>query len=174
MGAAVGTLERLKRMFGPRRDEPTIETVTYRGPDRRAGERLVSGTNAVILVVDDSKTIVSVLRKMLLQNNFTVLTAGDGAEAVEIACNRQPSLIFLDIVMPGMNGFSALRELRRREQTRDIPIIMMSGNEQATEEFYVQRIGADDFMKKPFSRAEVFARIERLLDKNRLLLPDSL
>ena len=63
-----------------------------------------------------------------------------------------------------MNGFEALRLMRRDPQTADIPVIMISGNEQATEEFYANRIGADDFMKKPFSRFEVFSRIERLLD----------
>jgi twitching motility two-component system response regulator PilH len=52
--------------------------------------------------------------------------------------------------------------------TREIPVIMISGNEQATEQFYVHRIGADDFMKKPFSRGEVFARIERLLDAHQV------
>jgi len=68
--------------------------------------------------------------------------------------------------LPGMNGFAALRLLRRDPITRDVPIIMISGNEQATEQFFGTRIGADDFMKKPFSRFEVFARIERLLDSN--------
>ncbi|MEO6104704.1 MAG: response regulator, partial [Pseudoxanthomonas sp.] len=58
----------------------------------------------------------------------------------------------------------ALRTLRRDPITKELPIIMISGNAQATEQFYVQRIGADDFMKKPFSRAEVFKRIEALLD----------
>ena len=76
-----------------------------------------------------------------------------------------PDLIFRDIVLPGMDGFAALRTLRREPATKPVPIIMISGNVQATEQFYVQRIGADDFMKKPFSRAEVFARIERLLDE---------
>jgi len=57
-----------------------------------------------------------------------------------------------------------LRALRRDPRTKGIPVVMISGNEQATEQFYVQRIGADDFMKKPFSRAEVFSRIEILLD----------
>ena len=77
---------------------------------------------------------------------------------------EKPELIFLDIVLPRMNGFSALRHLRRDPATRDIPVIMISGNEQATEQFFGSAIGADDFMKKPFSRSEVFARIERLLD----------
>ncbi|MPN41333.1 Phosphate regulon transcriptional regulatory protein PhoB [bioreactor metagenome] len=65
-----------------------------------------------------------------------------------------------------MNGFAALRAIRRDPMTRDIPVIMMSGNEQAMEQFFGTRIGADDFMKKPFSRYEIFFRIERLLDEN--------
>ena len=56
--------------------------------------------------------------------------------------------------------------MRQNPITKDVPIIMISGNEQATEQFYVQRIGADDFMKKPFSRAELFTRIEKLLNKD--------
>ena len=117
-----------------------------------------------VLIVDDSSTIVTVLRRMLQQSGYSTLEAGDAEKGVEIALAERPDLIFLDIVLPGMNGFAALRLLRREPSTRAIPIIMMSGNEQATEQFYAQRIGADDFMKKPFSRAEVFARIERLLD----------
>jgi twitching motility two-component system response regulator PilH len=65
-----------------------------------------------------------------------------------------------------MDGFNALRTLRRHPATKAVPIIMISGNSQATEQFYVQRIGADDFMKKPFSRAEVFTRIAALLDED--------
>ena len=101
---------------------------------------------------------------MMRQNEYVTLEAGDAELGIELARSELPALIFLDIVLPGMNGFNALRQLRRDPLTKDIPIIMISGNEQATEEFYVHRIGADDFMKKPFSRAEVFARIERLLD----------
>jgi len=67
-----------------------------------------------------------------------------------------------------MNGFAALRVLRRDPVTKLIPVIMISGNELATEEFYANRIGADDFMKKPFGRSEVFTRIERLLDADRV------
>ena len=63
---------------------------------------------------------------------------------------HRPELIFLDIVLPGMNGFAALRAIRRDPMLRDIPVIMMSGNEQAMEKFFGTRIGADDFMKKPF------------------------
>lgn len=67
-----------------------------------------------------------------------------------------------------MNGFAALRAIRRDPMLRDTPVIMMSGNEQAMEQFFGTRIGADDFMKKPFSRHEIFFRIERLLDEQRV------
>lgn len=72
--------------------------------------------------------------------------------------------------MPGMNGFAVLRALRRDPPTHDIPIVMISGNLQATEQFYVQRFGADDFMKKPFGRSEVFARIQKLTNSGRLVV----
>jgi DNA-binding response OmpR family regulator len=71
-------------------------------------------------------------------------------------------------VLPGISGFEALRVLRRDAATQAIPVILISGNQMATEQFYSYRIGADDFMKKPFPRAEVFARIERLLDSDRI------
>ena len=155
--------QRIRQLFraapAPKPFEPQVESTDRRSKGRR---NALPGTR--ILIIDDSATIVALLRRMLRQNEYETLEAGDAELGVEIARSERPDLIFLDIVLPGMNGFSALRLLRRDPLTKDIPIIMISGNEQATEEFYVHRIGADDFMKKPFSRAEVFARIERLLD----------
>jgi CheY-like chemotaxis protein len=137
-------------------------------PERRLKPRTNARPGTRMLVIDDSATIVALLSRMLRQNEYHVLEAEDAETGLEIARTQMPELIFLDIVLPGMDGFAALRQLRRDPYTRDIPVIMISGNEQATEQFYVHRIGADDFMKKPFSRAEVFARIERLLDANQV------
>ena len=137
----------------------------YGGPERRERPRSVPRTGTTVLIVDDSTTIVAVLRKMLQQNGYETYEAYTAEDALEFARTMIPDLIFLDIVLPGMDGFAALRTLRREPATKQVPVIMISGNQQATEQFYVQRIGADDFMKKPFSRAEVFARIERLLDE---------
>ncbi len=134
------------------------------GRERRGKPRPPIHPSTRILIIDDSATIVATLRKMLRQNGFATYEAGDAEKGIEVAVAEVPDVIFLDIVLPGMNGFSALRQLRREPRTNHIPVIMISGNAQATEEFYVQRIGADDFMKKPFSRPEIFARIERLLD----------
>jgi twitching motility two-component system response regulator PilH len=141
------------------------EADQHGGPDRRERDRRNARPGTRVLVIDDSPTIVALLKRMLQQNHFDVLVAYDGESGLEIARREQPDLVFLDIVLPGIDGFSALRKLRRDPVTKDIPIIMISGNAQATEQFYVQRIGADDFMKKPFSRAEVFNRIEQLLDE---------
>ena len=149
--------ELIKRMFGDH-------------GERRAAPRSGEPKEACILVVDDSPTIRAVLGKMLAQNRHVVLKAADGESALEIARTERPDLIFLDIVMPGMSGFAVLRALRHDLLTRDIPIVMISGNLQATEQFYVQRFGADDFMKKPFGRSEVFARIEHLTRRGRLVV----
>ncbi len=134
--------------------------------NRREKPRVNAPQGTRVLIIDDSTTIQAVLRKLLTQNGYEVLEALDAEKGLELAKQTAPHLIFLDIILPGMNGFAALRLLRREATTKETPIIMMSGNEQATEQFYAQRIGADDFMKKPFSRAELFARIERRLDAN--------
>ncbi len=132
--------------------------------ERRTKPRKDPHLGTRILVIDDSPTIIAALRNMLTQQSkHIILEALEAETGIQMAINDMPDIIFLDLILPGMNGFTALRKLRQNEITREIPIIVMSGNEAAIEEFYVQRIGADDFMKKPFSRAEVYARIERLI-----------
>ena len=147
-------------------DGPSPTVIAPSGAERRVKSRVNARPGTCVLIIDDSATIVALLRRMMKQNGYETLEASDAETGVALALTEKPGLIFLDIVLPGMNGFEALRRLRRDPATKDTPIIMISGNEQATEQFYAHRIGADDFMKKPFARAEVFARIERLLDAN--------
>ena len=161
-------ISRLKQWWNPASPTPVFVPDAAEAPDRRVKERRNAAPGTRVLIIDDSATIVALLRRMLRQNELATLEAGDAEAGIELARPERPDLIFLDIVLPGMNGFAALRNLRKEPTTRDIPVIMISGNEQATEQFYAHRIGADDFMKKPFSRAEVFARIERLLDPDRI------
>lgn len=149
--------ELLKRLFGG-----------GEAAERRSAERVNARHGTRVLVIDDSPTIVAVLGKMLRQAGYEVIKAGDGESGVALARAEQPDLIFLDIVLPGINGFAALRMLRRDPITQRTPVIMISGNMQATEQFYAQRIGADDFMKKPFGRGEIFGRIQRLIESGRL------
>lgn len=132
--------------------------------ERRRRPRGRMPANATVLIIDDSKTMVAALGGMLRQNKFTILEAFDGETGLEILRKNKPSLVFLDIMLPGMSGFDVLRRIRRSPYVGTVPVIMMSGSEVSTEEYYVRRIGADDFMRKPCSRAEVFARVERLLN----------
>lgn len=134
--------------------------------EHRLHSRVNAKPGTRVLIIDDSSTVVAVLSRLLKQNGYVTIEAENAEKGVELARTEKPDLIFLDIVLPGMNGFAALRLLRRDPGLKAVPIIMMSGNVQATEEFYMQSIGADDFLKKPFSRPEVCARIERLLDDN--------
>lgn len=171
-------LDRLKQLFADAKQAKETAAPTPPGPmvelpdgqasiaERRVKHRINAVAGTKVLVIDDSATIVAMLGRMLRQNDYTVLEAEDAEQGLEIAYRDNPAIIFLDIVLPGMSGFTALRHLRQNPLTKDVPIIMISGNEQATEQFYVQRIGADDFMKKPFSRAELFTRIEKLLNKD--------
>lgn len=161
----MGTFDRLRALWAraPAPPQPDMgATALLRERRRQPRPPVQPGLRA--LVVDDSPTVVAVLRKMLRQNHYQVSDAGDAERGLELARAEPPDLVFLDIVLPGMSGFEALRQLRREPATAAVPVIMISGNAQATEQFYVQRIGADDFLRKPFSRAEVFASVERLLD----------
>lgn len=144
--------ELLKRLFGGGKEQE----------DRRTKQRSRVRKGTRVLVIDDSTTVVTLLRRMLEQNGYEPIEAFDGESGIELAKEKLPHVIFLDIVLPGMDGFAALRALRKEPLTANIPVIMISGNEQATEKFWAEKIGADDFMKKPFSRAEVFARLDRI------------
>ena len=144
--------------------QPVVEETGK--PERRQRRRVNAPAGTKVLLIDDSKTICLLLKKMLVQNQYDVREALTAEEGLKIAFQEQPAMIFLDIVLPGMSGFQALRQLRKDPRTKNIPVIMISGNVQATEKYYAERIGADDFMKKPFSRYEVFHRIEQLLDEN--------
>ena len=163
----MGILRHLRTIVG--KNETTAEdTTATEWTDRRKRQRTNAREGTRVLIVDDSPTIVAALRKILRSQKYEVIEAGDAETGLELAKSQAPELIFLDIVLPGMNGFAALRLMRRDPQLAQIPVIMISGNEQATEQFYANRIGADDFMKKPFNRYEVFARIEQLLNEENI------
>lgn len=136
--------------------------------ERRARKRRNGPVGMRVLVVDDSKTILVALRRMLQSVSYIPMEAMDAETAIEMAHREVPDLIFLDIILPGMNGFAALRALRKDPVTSKIPVILMSGNEQAATQYFASSVGADQFMKKPFSRFEVFALIEKLIEANRL------
>ncbi len=162
----MGIFDKIRSAFSNTELESRIDTDTGESvkSERRRKKRLNARDDTRALIIDDSPTVVFALKKILRSAGFVTLEALDAESGLILARTELPDLIFLDIILPGVNGFAALRTLRRDPLTQHIPVIMISGNEQATELFFGSRIGADDFMKKPFSRLEVFTRIERLLD----------
>lgn len=172
----------LDRLLGRKRKAPARVTETAATPapahaappepalptERRRHQRVNARKGTRALIIDDSPTVVAALRKVLRSAGYETREALDAEHGLVLMAQEPPELVFLDIILPGMNGFNALRQIRKTPQTQDIPVIVISGNEHATEQFYANRIGADDFMKKPFSRHEIFARIETLLDHERI------
>ena len=156
----------LKNWISWTRKAPAREAA---GKERRRNKRTIPERGSKVLVVDDSRTVRNFLQKMLRQGGFDTLEAADGQTGVTLALTHQPDLIIMDVVMPGMNGFQATRKLRRAPETRGIPIIIMSGNQEAIDNFWATKIGANDFMMKPFNRKEIFRRLEKVLYDNEIL-----
>ncbi len=136
---------------------------TTAGAGRRKQKRVTPRYGTSVLIVDDSSTVRFVMAKMLRESGYHVLEAKNGAAGLEMASAHQPDLIYMDVIMPGLNGFQVTRKLRKSEATKDIPIIIMSGNKEAVEQFWVTKIGANDYMEKPFDRRELFFRLEKVL-----------
>ena len=116
-----------------------------------------------ILVVDDQEDILQTTALVLRKGGHDVATASNGIEAVEAARSLEPDLILLDIEMPRMDGWEALRLLRLEESTRTIPVAMFTILFDLKEKVRALKYGAQDYITKPFSMDEMLARVDRIL-----------
>lgn len=116
-----------------------------------------------ILLVDDADTILMMERMILNKGGYELITAKDGQEAVAKAVTERPDLILLDIVMPRMNGLEALKQLRSQEETKAIPIMMVTtrGEEENMEAGFAN--GCDEYITKPLNGSEVLAKVRSYL-----------
>ncbi len=110
-----------------------------------------------ILIVDDEKSIVDILKFNLRKEGFTTIEAYDGEQAVELALSEKPDLILLDVMLPKMDGFTVCRKLRQSIST---PILMLTAKEEEVDKVLGLELGADDYITKPFSQRELMARIK--------------
>ena len=118
---------------------------------------------ASILVVDDSPTEIHVFKTMLEKNGFDVTTAQSGEEGIERAKQAKPDLILMDVVMPGLNGFQATRQLGADAETANIPVIIVTTKDQETDTVWAMRQGAKDYIVKPAKEADLMGRIKAIL-----------
>ncbi|MBI4466892.1 MAG: response regulator [Acidobacteria bacterium] len=122
-----------------------------------------SGPAPRILIVDDLPENVRLLQSLLTPLGCEFLTASDGHQALEQVTAHLPDLILLDVVMPGLNGLAVLGQLKTEARTRLIPVVMITALHGEPEKLRAIEAGADDFLNKPFSKAELLARTKALL-----------
>ncbi len=113
-----------------------------------------------ILVIDDEAKIVEICRDYLHAAGFSVLTAGDGLQGLELARSQKPDLIVLDLMLPGMDGLELCRVLRNESK---VPIIMLTARIEESDKLVGLEMGADDYITKPFSARELVARVRTVL-----------
>jgi len=121
---------------------------------------------AKILIVDDEIDLIMMLKMRLEANGYEIITANNGEEGLESAKNELPDLIMLDIMMPRMDGFAMLQEVRKNEKIKNIPIIVCSGMERSKVEKESIKLGADAFVIKPIDSPILLNTIEELLKKS--------
>jgi twitching motility two-component system response regulator PilH len=115
-----------------------------------------------ILVVDDSPTDRQYMLETLAKKGYQVVTAESGEDAIVKAKSELPDLILMDVVMPGLNGYQATRQITRDDATKHIPVIMCTSKGAETDKIWGMRQGANDYLVKPVDPAQLLAKIAQL------------
>jgi DNA-binding response OmpR family regulator len=116
-----------------------------------------------ILLVDDSETVLQMEQMILAKNSYELILARDGEEGVAKALATQPDLILMDVVMPKMNGFEAMKQLRENAQTRSVPIVMVTSKAEAESMEAGYQNGCSDYIIKPIDQLELMMKVKNLL-----------
>jgi two-component system phosphate regulon response regulator PhoB len=116
-----------------------------------------------VLVIDDEKDLIELVRYNLDKEGFDVVAANDGTSGLEIATRHKPDLVVLDLMMPGMDGLEVCRRMRGDDRTRRIPVIMLTAKAAEADRVVGLELGADDYVVKPFSTRELVARVKAVL-----------
>jgi DNA-binding response OmpR family regulator len=119
----------------------------------------------LVLVADDDPDILSLVKLRLERSGYDVVSAGDGAQALQTARARTPDLALLDVMMPKLDGYEVTTRLRQEEATRHLPIILLTARVQESDIARGVEAGADDYVKKPFSTHELRDRVQAVLGR---------
>jgi two-component system OmpR family response regulator len=123
-------------------------------------------TNDKILIIEDDRNLLDTLKYNLRKEGYNIVTAVDGAEALDVARREKPDIIILDIMLPKMSGFEVCRILRGE---MIVPILMLTAKIEETDKIVGLEIGADDYMTKPFSLRELLARVRAMLRRAKMV-----
>lgn len=129
--------------------------------------------NEKILVVDDEEHIAELISYNLTSNGYKVVIANNGIDAVKLAIEEKPSLILLDLMIPGKDGYDVCKEVRSNSEIRNTPIIMLTAKSEEVDKILGLELGADDYITKPFSVRELLARVKAVLRRFSIIEPES-
>ena len=118
---------------------------------------------AKVLIVDDSPTEVHVLQSLLVKHGHEVVVANSGEEGIVMAKETLPDVVLMDVVMPGMNGFQATRQLSKQQETSHIPVIIVTTKDQETDKVWAKRQGATDYIVKPVQEKALVEHLKAVL-----------
>ena len=118
---------------------------------------------ALILIADDSPTEVFILKKILEKHQHQIIIAEDGNQAIALTHSKKPHLIVMDVIMPNLNGFQTTRNLSKDPCTSNIPIVIVSSKDQASDKLWGLRQGAKGYLGKPITEALLMAEVNKLL-----------
>jgi twitching motility two-component system response regulator PilH len=119
---------------------------------------------STVLIIDDSPTELHLFQNMLEKNGFETLVADSGEEGLKQAKLSRPHCILMDVVMPGMNGFQATRQLSKDPDTSDIPVIIITTKDQETDKIWGMRQGAVEYLVKPIAEKQLVEMINSVMD----------
>lgn len=118
-----------------------------------------------ILVADDEEDVRELVTYRLTRSGYEVIEAQDGQEAFELATERAPDLMVLDVMMPRVDGYELTRRVRAEDSLRSVPVILLTARSQETDVSRGFEVGADDYLRKPFNPDELVARVRAVLGR---------
>jgi DNA-binding response OmpR family regulator len=119
----------------------------------------------LILIADDDPDILGLISFRLRRSGYDVVEAHNGEEAVQVALERRPDLVILDVMMPRVDGYEATRRIRKHEETSRTPVILLTAHVQDADVARGFEVGADDYVRKPFSPQELGDRVQAALGR---------
>lgn len=127
-----------------------------------------------VLVVDDEEHIQELIRFNLENNSLKVICSGNGIEALNLIKSEKPDIVLLDLMLPGMDGYEVIKEIRRNNEISSTPVIMLTAKSEELDKIIGLELGADDYITKPFSVRELLARVKAVLRRTTVKVEEKL
>jgi DNA-binding response OmpR family regulator len=119
----------------------------------------------LVLVADDEEDVLNLVALQLERHEFDVVRAANGTEALELAQQERPDAAVLDVMMPGLNGYEVVSEMRKAEETKHIPVLLLTARAGGVDVMHGYEVGADDYLRKPFKPQELREHVDALLGR---------